>query len=280
MKHNKIWTPLVLGTCLVAAVSCGSNDDDDSDSARQQERPPQQEEQQDQGNYTINFQTLNPGVGGNAATGTGTVRVTDQSFQIQLEMAGTPARITHLQHIHSAAACPTTAQDANGDGFVDVLEGIPSYGAILVPLDGNLNSQASGGVMNPRADRSGSYRYTRRATLTRMLADLQAEDTNPDDPIVKLPEGETLNLEGRTVIIHGVPATANLPETVGTIEGLAREVTLPIACGTIARTQDDGGGTTTGDTGTGTTSGETGTGTTTGETTTGGTTTGGSTTGR
>ncbi len=257
MKQNKIWTPLVLGTCVIAAVSCGSNDDDDSSSPRQQEQP-QQEEQVDQGNYTVTFQTLNPGVAGNASTGTGTILITDQSFQIQLDMAGTPAQISHLQHIHSAATCPTAAQDANGDGFIDVLEGIPSYGAILVPLDGNLNTQADGGMTTPSANRAGAYRYTRRATLATMIADLRAEDTIPDDPVVKLSEGELLNLEGRTVIIHGVPAAANLPATIGTIEGLAPEATLPIACGTISRVQDDGTPSTA--VGTGTTTGATATG--------------------
>jgi hypothetical protein len=179
-----------------------------------------------------------------------------------MDLAGTPAQITHLQHIHSADACPTAGQDANGDGFIDVLEGIPSYGAILVPLDGNLNTQSDGAMTNPRSNEAGAYRYTRRATLSRMLSDLQAPDTAPDDPIVKLQEGELLNLEGRTVIIHGVPASANLPATIGTIPGLAPDATLPIACGTISRIED---GTTTGGTGTGTTTGGTDTGTTTGE---------------
>ncbi len=238
MKHNKIWKPLALGTCVIAAVSCGSNDDDDSSKPRQQEQP-QQEEQRDQGIYKITFKTLNPAVVGNTSTGIGTITVTDQSFKFKLGMAGTPTQMTHLQHIHAAAECPTAAQDVNGDGFIDVLEGIPSYGAILIPLDGNLNSQAEGGMYGPRSNDLGLYSYTREAGLPLMLTDLQAEDTNPDDPIVKLPEGELLNLEGRTVIIHGVPKSANLPGTIGTLEGLAPEDTLPIACGTITRVQED-----------------------------------------
>lgn len=71
MKYQRKLTPLVLGTCLLAAVSCGNDDDSSSSSST----PPQQEEQTDQGNYTATLNTLNPGVGGNAATGTASISV-------------------------------------------------------------------------------------------------------------------------------------------------------------------------------------------------------------
>lgn len=273
MKHSKIWTPLVLGTCLIAAVSCGS-DDDDSGSGAQQEEAPQA--QTDVGTYNVTFSPVNAGVAGNAAAGTGTITVDEQSIAVQLDMTGVPARITHLQNIGSGSACPGAGADANGDGFVDVVEGVPSYGQILIPLDANLNSQASGANVGGRADSSGAYRYSRRAQYSRLLEDLQREDTNTSDAVTKLPQGTTLlGLEGRTVIIHGVPESANLPDTVAGLPGsnASAERVIPIACGVITRAADGG---TTGGTGTGTTTGETGTttgetGTTTGET---GTTTG------
>lgn len=276
MKHSKIWTPLILGTCLIAAVSCGS-DDDDSGSGVQ---APQPEEQTDQGTYTVTFQPINAGVAGNAAAGSGTITVTDTTFSVDLSLTGLPGRVSHIQTINASGACPTAAADTNGDGFIDVTEGAASYGPILIPLDGNLNNQLSGFRTRPRSDSSGAYTYRRSGTLSRMMQDLQAEDTNTSDSIVKLPQGENLNLTGRTIIIHGVPDDTDLPDTVAELPGFDEEDTLPIACGTITRAPSDGG-TTTGETGTttgetGTTTGETGTttgetGTTTGET---GTTTG------
>jgi len=272
MKQSKIWTPLVLGTCLIAAVSCGS-DDDDSGSGVQ---APQQEEQNDQGTYNVTFAPLNAGVGGNAASGTGTITITETNFQVNLNMTGVPARVSHIQSIHASGSCPTAAADVNADGFVDVVEGLPSYGPILIPLDGNLNSQLGGNGSRPRSDASGAYNYSRRGTLSRMLDDLRGTDTNTTDVLTKLPEGENLNLENKVIIVHGVPASTDLPDTVASLPNLPSEATLPIACGTITRAPSDGGtGTTTGETGTTTTTGTTGgtgTTTTTGET---GTTTGG-----
>jgi hypothetical protein len=256
MKHSKMWTPIVLGTCLLAAVSCGSDDDDSSSNV--QTPPPQQEEQQDQGTYTITFQPLNAGVAGNAAAGTGTITISEQTASVNLNMTGVPARINHLQHIFTSGTCPTPAADVNGDGFIDVLEGVPSYGPILIPLDGNLNTQADGSAQTPRADSAGTYSYNRTAVLPALLADLQAVDTDPTDAVGKLPAGENLNLEGRTVIIHGVPDSSNLPETVGSLPNVDAARTLPIACGTITRSaaeETTTGGTTTGTTVSGTTTG-------------------------
>jgi hypothetical protein len=228
---------------------------------------------------------LNTSVSGNPS-GTARIAILGDEMVVNVDMDGVPARITHLQHIHAGSACPTAADDTNGDGFVDVVEGIPRYGAILVPLDGNLESQAGGRSTSPSADGDGSYNYLRRGSFSRFLADLQAPDENPADAVIKLQPGEALNLAGRHVIIHGVPADSNLPETVQTIEGAPAHATLPIACGVIERASGDIGGTigggttgeTTGGTGgtTGGTTGDTGgtTGGTTGETTggTGGTT--------
>ena len=44
---------------------------------------------------------------------------------------------------------------------------------------------------------------------------------------------ETLNLEGRHIVVHGVAADTELPSTVGTLGTLPAQVTLPVACGEI-----------------------------------------------
>ena len=113
------------------------------------------------------------------------------------------------------------------------------YGPIIVPLDGDLLTQAGGIEGYPTADQAGSYFYSQTANLEDMLNDLRAEDENPDDPIVKLGEGEELDLEGKHVIIHGVPESVELPDTAASVLGLPANATLPIACGIIER-EDSG----------------------------------------
>lgn len=124
----------------------------------------------------------------------------------------------HAQHIHAADRCPSASADTNGDGIVDVIEGVPFYGPILVPLDGDISNTTSEIPTFPLAmgDR-GTYHYeasTSVQTLTEAL-------------------GEMLDLPSRHVVIHGVDLETPLPPTVQTLGGLPAQITLPVACGEI-----------------------------------------------
>ena len=60
-------------------------------------------------------------------------------LRVNLNAHGLLEGVTHLQHIHGAVGgtgkvCPPPSADSNGDGFVDLLEGAPFYGGILVTL--------------------------------------------------------------------------------------------------------------------------------------------------
>lgn len=274
--------PVVLSAVMLTFVAaCGSDDDDDNSrptTTTQPEQPePEEQQQPDEGTFRAELQPLNSSVGGNTV-GTANIKIEGDELRFDMVVNGAPANITHIQHIHAGTACPTSAEDVNGDGFVDVLEGLPRYGAILVPLDGDLETQEGGTMTNPSANATGTYRYTERASLTRMLADLRAPDTDTTDAVIKLEPGQALNLASRHIVVHGIPATPPLPASVGTLGDTPSNATLPIACGIITRVTDGG---TTGGTGGGTTGGTTGgatTGGTTGGETTGGTT-GGETTG-
>ena len=267
--------PVVLSAVMLTFVAaCGSDDDDDSGggiTTTTQPEQPEEEQQPDEGTFRAELQPLNSSVGGNTV-GTAKITVVGDELKFDMVVNGAPANITHIQHIHAGTACPTSAEDVNGDGFVDVLEGLPRYGAILIPLDGDLETQEGGTASNPSANATGTYRYTERASLTRMLADLRAPDTDTTDAVIKLEPGQPLNLASRHVVVHGIPATPPLPATVGTIHDAPSNATLPIACGLITRVPEGG---TTGETTGGTTGGTTGetTGTTVGGTT--GTTVGG-----
>lgn len=312
-------TPLVVGTCMLTLVaSCGSDDDDSSSSSQQEE----QQEGIFTGVLTpVNSQIVDGGTTGTTTgdttgtttgdtgtttgdtgtttgdtTGTttgglapyaavgGTVSITKiaDDFQAMVDATEATAAI-HRQFIYSGSRCPTTSDDANGDGFVDAAESIAVTGPALVPLDSDLRSQTAGAVFPAGAN----YSYDESASYAEMLADLQLPDTNTSDSLGKLGVGEELNVGSRVIVVHGVPATTTLPPTVVGVDSLSPQQSLPIAC-TVLSFSGSGSttGTTTGDTGTstGTTTGDTGTstGTTTGDTgTSTGTTTGdtGTTTG-
>jgi hypothetical protein len=184
--------------------------------------------------YVADLHTLNAGVQNRldpdrrtphgVAEGKAYFRVVNGMLTAVVDMSGTepadgafPEGI-HPQHIHAADRCPTAAADVNGDGIVDVIEGLPFYGPILVPLDGDISNTTSEIPTFPfgMGDR-GTYHYeasTLLQTLTQAI-------------------GEPLNLPARHVVVHGIDLSTPLPSTVQSLPGLPAQATLPIACGEI-----------------------------------------------
>lgn len=140
----------------------------------------------------------------------------------------------HAQHVHGTfdatgmptnAVTPTIADDADGDGFVEVLEGVADYGDVLLPLN------ADGSV--PVADMRGNLSY------------LQAFDI--DDPANTLSPvtgtqydaDDLMPLTLREVVLHGQNVMAGLGEdTPGEINGDQDGYVgiLPVAAGEIETT--------------------------------------------
>ena len=122
----------------------------------------------------------------------------------------------HAQHIHGfandASSCPTAAADTSGNGRISVGEGASSYGGILVPLDGSLDSAEGLGDLDtfPTGGSDGDYSYER----TIMTGDL---DVNKDQSF------EDLSLANYAIVMHG-----------RTVEG-EYAPKLPVACVTLAR---------------------------------------------
>lgn len=126
----------------------------------------------------------------------------------------------HPQHIHAAASCPTMSADVNGDGIVDVIEGLPFYGPIMIPLDGDLADTSSQIPTFPLASGvRGSYHYAASASITALEAALH----------------HGLDLPTRHVVIHGVDLNTPLPVTVQSLPGVPAQLTLPVACGELRR---------------------------------------------
>ena len=188
----------------------------------------------DEGIFSTNLSALNATIAGETS-GQAIIRIRDGKLDVYLGALGTPASIAHAQHIHLGGECPTEASDANGEGFVDVAEGLPAYGPILVNLDTDLSSFAAAADTYPVANGEGAYVYKESADFSGFLTDLRRTDENADDAIATLAPTDAFAPGTRVIVVHGVGAAANLPDTVATIADLPRESTLPIACGKIKR---------------------------------------------
>jgi hypothetical protein len=66
-----------------------------------------------------------------------------------------------------------------------------------------------------------------------MLKDLTNKDNDLSDNLVKINSG--LGLAGRQVVIYGIPADVQLPESVSAANGQTKHSSLPIACGSLIK---------------------------------------------
>lgn len=236
MKMNKIFNTLILSTMLaVLAVGCGDDDNgingtvpDSTGQQPQQPQPPAPEK----GVFAAQLSSANTSVAGNTA-GAVEITVNGDDVTVRLQVTGSPIGV-HAQHIHTGTACPTPANDANGDGIVDAVEATNVSGKVLIPFDDDINSQEAGKDVYPTGP---IYTYTKSGSYAQIISDLTTTDPNPNDPFVKLPAGTTqIGLEGKVVEIHGVPPTTNLPNTVASADPTkSPHQQLPIACGVLTK---------------------------------------------
>ncbi|MES2526311.1 MAG: hypothetical protein V4598_04465 [Bdellovibrionota bacterium] len=145
--------------------------------------------------------------------------------------------VHHRQSIHLGSRCPTPADDINGDGYVDLREAHFVVGNILIPLDGDLDSQSQGSSWYPQGNGvAGGYFYERSASFSRMFEDLRDTDANTLDTLEKLPYDQGVSLNKKVILISGVSSSTWIPDSVDTMSGLSRHSSLPIACGILTRT--------------------------------------------
>ena len=149
-----------------------------------------------------------------------------QQLAVRLVATGLLPNEPHLQHIHGVlggdSVSPTLAQnDDDGDGFVELLEGVPAYGPILLNLfedDGEF----------PVASADGRVDYSR-------IFDLASGDV-PFDGDFGVEELRPESLDDREIVIHGafVPEGALIVQE-GQPDGItgAYNPVIPVAAGEI-----------------------------------------------
>lgn len=168
------------------------------------------------GSHTVNGTTYTIPTAG----GTATVTLKGDNVSVDIAVTGVTPGTLHPQHIHAGTTCPDTTDDVNNDGFVDVIEGLPKYGGILVSLDTTINTGAASDLNFPIANSNGAYTYSASGSRSH----IQDEITT------------ALKLGTRHVVIHGISSTGMpLPSSVASLPGLPAWATLPVACGELLR---------------------------------------------
>lgn len=155
---------------------------------------------------------------GGSARGEATIRQSGQTLRVHITATGLEANV-HLGHIHGVSSgnrpvdstCPTLAQDTDDDGFIELLEGVPSYGPVLVDF------------MNVDPDLDGTVDFTTTVQLSSADA--------------------VIPLNKRHVVIHGMSVPAVGAGTPGEVDGTAGfKVILPVLCGEIGNARNSNSG--------------------------------------
>jgi hypothetical protein len=166
----------------------------------------------------------------NRSGAAGTVHLTLEDTRLTSTMVrshGLAPELPHAQHIHGMAQaiseCPTLRADDNGDGLVNTVEGLPSYGPIAVSLTtrGDTSPDSALAVDRfPVANEGGALQYTRTFGIPSKVA---------------------RNLGDFAIVQHGVDLNGNGKydfRAAGESEldpTLPQEATIPANCGVIDR---------------------------------------------
>ncbi len=180
----------------------------------------------------------------------------DNQLGVAIEADGLTPNQIHPQHIHGknhpeVAFCPsTTEDDANGDGFLSVIEGAPDYGPIKLNLT---NPQTEFGTPPtpalffpfagtpdnnnfPKADANGNISFEGEFTF------------DQNDPNAVAAQESLMPLEDQHIVLHGAPAPQSVDADAFEAVGLPvnedpnaviYDPLLPVACGEIVRDQQN-----------------------------------------
>ena len=232
MKRSKT---IFLGTSVIAMVATASLGAG-SASAHNRPEPPGKGAAK-----TVTLHAKLHELNNSGASGTATAVVRNQKIRhIEVHAKGLTPNAPHAQHIHygqqALNECPTLAQDANGDGRVNTVEGLPAYGPVVVSLNttGDTKPASFLDVTRFPVSNSGSYDYSRKnIKFTRVAGTGYSGGGGTAKQIAdSVREGEGV------LVIHGVDYNGDGTYDFGAgaselDSSLPAEATDPAACGVL-----------------------------------------------
>lgn len=190
---------------------------------------------------TANLTELN----GSGASGTATAVVRNQLIRhIEVHASGLTPDAPHAQHIHygeqALNECPTLALDANGDGRLNTVEGVPAYGPVAVSLNttGDTTPASFLDVTRFPVSVNGQLDYSRDNIEFTDVAGIGYPGESRTGTAKQIADA-IRDGEG-VVVIHGVDYDGNGSYNFSDPEGaseldpaLPAEATDPAACGVL-----------------------------------------------
>jgi hypothetical protein len=136
--------------------------------------PPPPEEQ----SFSLMFGELNS----SGVSASGSAVLDGDQLIVTINASGLEADQMHMQHVHGQeegwAYCPGPDLDADGNGTVEIGEGVPAYGSVILPLFSDVEAEEY-----PTADSEGNLTFEMTYTV----------------------DAETIgNLGDRVVVLHGM----------------------------------------------------------------------------
>lgn len=182
---------------------------------------------------THSYQTELKALNGSGASGTVMVSINGDQATVTEKVSGLAdkfmdAPYPHVQHVHittgAQGVCPTPAADKNGDGIVDTVEGMPSYGMIGTTLSTKGDTSDKAATDLKVAGMGGDYTYERTFTMNAKTI-------------------EAIEAGNGTVVVHGLdPATLSKKAAAAKsnlVPELPLAATSPALCGTLVAGQMD-----------------------------------------
>jgi len=167
--------------------------------------------------YSVDLAALNSsGVTGSIVAAVSTREDDSSVLSLSIDAAGLTPNVQHAQHIHGLfdddrnaidSTTPGLQNDSDRDGMVEVIEGVPSYGDILLPL---LNED---GIF-PSADADGNLSF------------VTTYDLSDDSQFMSAVTGNSYTSEDlfplifREIVLHGVDVPSGIGQgTDGEVDG-------------------------------------------------------------
>lgn len=161
------------------------------------------------------------------------VEVNGNQATFKVHTTNTSPNLPHAQHLHfepsatNPGFCPDNSADANSDGFISALEGVPSYGPVHISLTTSGDFSPMSGLAVDRfpvSDENGVVTYERTITL-------------PDT----INAG---NIDDGVIVQHGI---SELFDDHAAYDGVKRssldatlpfEASVPASCGALTETTE------------------------------------------